>query len=328
MRAAEDEREAEHVIDLIGKVAAPGRDDGIGTHGANLIGQDLGLGIGEREHDWLLRHLRYHFAGNRTGDREADEYIRPDEGVGNGARLRLVRELGLVRIERARPPFIDHALPVSEQNVLPRNPKLHVVLGGRYRRCACAGEDDANLFDLLSDDLERVEKRSAGDDCRAVLVVVEDGNLHRLPQCLLDIKAIGRANVFEIDSTDGGLEQLTELDDVVGILRSHLEIEHVEISELLEEICLALHHGLGGQRADVAEPEHCGPIAYNRDEIALRRVLVGVVGVRLDLEAGHRNSRRVGECEVALIVEWLGRYYRDLPGASGCVVVEGIFTLH
>ena len=65
---------------------------------------------------------------------------------------------------------------------------------------------------------------------------MEDGDLHRVPQGLFYVEAVGRADVLEVDSADGWLEKLAELDDVVGILRADLEVEHIEIRELLEEI--------------------------------------------------------------------------------------------
>ena len=159
-----------------------------------------------------------------------------------------------------------------------------------------------------------------------MLVVVEDGNLHRLPERLLDVEAVGRADVLEVDSADGRLEELAELDDVVGILGADLEIEDVEVGELLEEVRLALHHRLAGERADVAEAEHGGAVGDDGDEVALRRVLVGVVGIGLDLEAGLGDAGRVGEREVALVVERLGRDDRDLSGPAARVVVEGVFA--
>jgi hypothetical protein len=55
------------------------------------------------------------------------------------------------------------------------------MLGGRDCRRARAGEDDFDLLYFLADAFEGVEERRAGDDRRPVLVVVEDGNLHRLP---------------------------------------------------------------------------------------------------------------------------------------------------
>ena len=127
------------------------------------------------------------------------------------------------------------------------------MLGRGDRRRARAGEHDLHRLDLLVDDLERVEQRGAGDDRGAVLVIVEDGNLHRLPKRFLDQEAVRRPDVFEVDPADGRLEELAEADHVFGLFGADFEIEDVEIGELLEEVTLALHDRLSGQRADVAE---------------------------------------------------------------------------
>ena len=101
-----------------------------------------------------------------------------------------------------------------------------------------------------------------------------------------------------------------------GFSEPDLEIEDVEVGELLEEIRLAFHHRLAGERADVAEPEHGGAVGDDGDEVALGRVLVDVVRILLDLEAGLGDARRVREREVPLIVQRLRGDDGDLAGPS------------
>ena len=48
-RAPEDVREPEHVVDLVRKVAAAGRDDGVGARRLRVGVADLRIGVGERE---------------------------------------------------------------------------------------------------------------------------------------------------------------------------------------------------------------------------------------------------------------------------------------
>ena len=271
-RAAEDEREAEDVVDLIRVVAAPRGDDRVVADGAHLVGGDLRIRIGEGEDDRPVGHLRDHLARDRAGDGEADEDVGADERVGDGARRRLANEARLVRVHVAVAAVVDHAGAVAHEDVLALHAEPHVVLGRADRRGAGAGEDDLHLVDLLADDLERVEERGAGDDRRAVLVVVEDGDLERLPQRLLDVEAVGRLDVLEVDPADGGLEELAELDDVVGRLGADLEVEDVDVGELLEEVALALHDRLAGERADVAESEDGGAVGDDGDEVAACRV--------------------------------------------------------
>jgi hypothetical protein len=50
-RAAEDEREAEDVVDLVGIVGAAGGDDRVVAHGLHLVREDLRHRVGEREDD-------------------------------------------------------------------------------------------------------------------------------------------------------------------------------------------------------------------------------------------------------------------------------------
>jgi C4-dicarboxylate-specific signal transduction histidine kinase len=71
--------------------------------------------------------------------------------------------------------------------------------------------------------------------------------------------------------------------------RADLEVEAVEVRELLEQVPLALHHRLAGERADVARAEHRGAVRDHGDEVALRGVPVRVVGVALDLQARTRR---------------------------------------
>ena len=114
-----------------------------------------------------------------------------------------------------------------------------------------------------------------------------------------------------------------------GILGSDLEIEDVEVGELLEEVPLAFHHRLAGERADVAEAEHGGAVGDDGDEVALGRVLVGELGIALDLEAGLGDAGRVGEREVALVgrAAWWGRPRSFRGGrSSGSRVRPGVWS--
>ena len=94
----------------------------------------------------------------------------------------------------------------------------------------------------------------------------------------------------------------------------------------LKRFALAFHDRLAGERADVAESEHGGAVGDDGDEVAARRVLVGGVGIVLDREAGLGDAGRVGEREVALVVERLGGDDGDLAGASARVIVESVFA--
>src|SRR3546814_2722636 len=54
-RAAKDEREAEHVVDLVGIIRPAGGDDHVGPHALGVGRADLGIGVRHHEHDRLGR---------------------------------------------------------------------------------------------------------------------------------------------------------------------------------------------------------------------------------------------------------------------------------
>jgi hypothetical protein len=65
------------------------------------------------------------------------------------------------------------------------------------------GKFDAT--DVLADIVQAVEYSGADDDRSAVLIVVEDRNLHALAQLALDLEALRRLDVFEVDAAKGRL---------------------------------------------------------------------------------------------------------------------------
>ena len=74
-RAAKDERKAQHVVDLVRIVRAAGGDDRVGPRRLGEVGHDLGLGIGERQDQRLVRHLREPFGLQHLPRRKAEKDI-------------------------------------------------------------------------------------------------------------------------------------------------------------------------------------------------------------------------------------------------------------
>ena len=69
-----------------------------------------------------------------------------------------------------------------------------------------------------------------------MLVIVEDGNLHRGAQGFLDLEAVGSLDVFEIDAAKRRFQQLAELDDLFGVVTIHFDVEDVDVGKTLEQI--------------------------------------------------------------------------------------------
>ena len=131
-----------------------------------------------------------------------------------------------------------------------------------------------------------VDEAGGGDDRGAVLVVVEDRDVHQLAQALLDDEAFRRLDVFEIDAAEAGAEVAHAIDELVDVPGVDLQIDGIDVGEALEQHRLAFHHRLGGQRAQIAQAQDRGAVGDHRHQVALGRVVVGRVGILGDAQHG------------------------------------------
>ena len=310
--AAEDEREAEHVVDLVRIIRAAGRDDRIGARGHREFGADLRLGVGHREDDRRGGHVLDHLRRERSCRGEPQEHVGADQRLGQRARLgdRGVRGLPLVDALAA---LVDHALAVTEDDVVAAHAHRLHEFGAGDRRGTGAVDDDLDLGQLAACEQARVDQAGGGDDRGAVLVVMEDRDVHPLAQRLLDDEAFGRLDVLEVDAAEGRLHQLDRVDEAVHVLGLQLDIDRVDVGEALEENRLAFHHRLAGERAEIAHAEDRGAVRDHRDEVPLGGIVVDGGGIVVDRLHRHRDAGRIGERQVALRGHRLGGDDLDLP---------------
>ena len=191
---------------------------------------------------------------------------------------------------------------------------------------AGAVADELGGLDLAAGQIERVEQAGGGDDRGAVLVVMEDRDVEQFAQALLDHETFRRLDVFEIDAAPALAEQLDAIDDLVGILGGHFEIDGIDIGEALEQDRLAFHHRLCRKRAAVAEAEDGGAVGDDGDEIALGRVVVGAAFVLGDREHRDGDARRIGQRQVALGRHRLGGDDFQLAGPANAVKLQGFLV--
>ena len=190
------------------------------------------------------------------------------------------------------------------------------------RRCARAGRDDLHLVDLLAGEGERVLDRGPHDDRGAMLVVMEHRDFHARLELVFDLEAFGRLEILQVDAAEGRLQRRDHRDHVIAIVRVDLDVEHVDAGEFLEQDRLAFHHRLAGERADVAEPENRRSVRDDGDQIGARGQLGRLRRVGDDRLAGRRDTRRIGEREIALAAERLRRLDLQLSGLRRAVVGE------
>src|SRR5208283_1480280 len=111
-----------------------------------------------------------------------------------------------------------------------------------------------------------------------MLIVMENGNFHRFSKTLFNVKTFRRFDIFEVDASEGRLEQLDCQDHFVRVFRIQLYVKNVNISKSFEQNGLALHDGLRGQRADVAQPKYGCAIGDDRDKVSLRGIFEYLLG--------------------------------------------------
>jgi hypothetical protein len=136
-----------------------------------------------------------------------------------------------------------------------------------------------------------------------VLVVVKNRDLEAAAQLALDVEALGRLDVLQVDAAEGRFERSDDLDQLVRVVLVQFQVEHVDAGELLEEDCLALHHRLGGERADVAEPEDRRAVGDDGHQVSAAGVAKCIGRVRNDLKASRRDARRVRKRQVTLVAQ-------------------------
>src|SRR3546814_6644509 len=89
-----------------------------------------------------------------------------------------------------------------------------------------------------------------------------------------------------------------------------------DLGEALVQHRLAVHHRLGRLGAEVAEAEHRGAVGDDGDDVALGGVVVGLRLVVANAQAGRGNAGRIGQREIALGGQRLGRLNLELAGPA------------
>ena len=191
-----------------------------------------------------LRHRLDHLGLERAGGRQAEEHVGAVQRLGQRARVGLdrMRRLPLVEVGAA---LVDHALAVAHDDMVVAHAHRLDQLGAGDRRGAGAVDHDLDVLELAPGQVAGVDQAGGGDDRGAVLVVVEDRDVHPLAQRLLDDEAVGRGDVLEVDAAEARLEQRDRVDEPLRVLGVELDVDRIDVGEALEQHRLAFHHRLG-----------------------------------------------------------------------------------
>ena len=305
--ATKDVGKAEDVVDLIRVVGAAGADHRVRPGFKREFRHDLGFGLASAITSGVARHLLEHLGLQHAAGREAKENVGAGNSVSERARAGVASVDLLPSVHQRVATLVYDPVDVADDDVVPACAERDEKIERSERRCASAGADDLDLADPLAGELKRVDDCRGNNDRRSVLIVVEDGNAHAGLRLLLDLETFGTLDVLKIDSAKGRLERDDDVDQLVDVQFRDLNVEDIDAGEFLEQNRLAFHHRLGGERADSAEAEDRGAVAEDGDQILPRGVDRRAVGIGRNRLAWKGDARRIGEREVALIGERLGR---------------------
>jgi hypothetical protein len=152
------------------------------------------------------------------------------------------------------------------------------------------------------------------------------GMVEQLLQLGLDAEALGALDVLEVDAAEGDADVLDDGDDLVGIGGRDLDVDGVDVGEALEEHPLALHHRLGGERAEIAQAQDGRAIGDHRYEIAFGGVVVGRLRILVDLQHRHGDARRIGQRQIPLGGHRLGGNDGDLARGGQAVETQRLLV--
>ena len=257
----------------------------------------------------MLIHAFEHFGAQHIGTGEAEENIFAGHGIGQYALAVVGNGVMFFRFIHALFVFarlVNHAFRITHGNVFALHAQSHQQIQAGNRRCAGAGAHQSGVFDVFAHHAQAVEHGGGGDDGGAVLVIVKHGNVAALAQLFLDIKAFGRFDVFEVDAAESRLQRGDNVDDFIGIGFVHFQIKHINAGEFFKQHAFAFHHGLAGQRADIAQAEHGGAVGNHRHQIAAGGVFIGSQRVVVDFHAGCRHAGRISQRQIVLGGQGLG----------------------
>ena len=303
----EDVRETQHIVDLVGVVAAARGNDGIAADSLHVFGADFRVGVGQGQNHRVGGHAGDHLFFEHAPGRQAQKHVGAFNHLGQRAGRGFLGELDLVVVHQFGAAFVNHTRQIGDENVFARHANFYQQAQASQRGCASTRGDQLDGFDVFAGNLEAIENCCAHHDGGAMLVVMKNRNLHAFAQFALDIKTIWCLDVFQVDAAKSGLERGDDVDQFVQVIAFvDFQVKHVDAGELLEQDAFALHHRFCGQWANVAEPQNGGAVGDHCHQITPRGVLVGVVGVFDDFFTRCRHARRIRQCQIMLVDQLFG----------------------
>ncbi len=155
-RAAENERKAEYVIDLIRIVGTTGGQNGIRAGGLGNFRHDLGGGVGHGENQRVGCHFLDHVDLQDTGAGQTQKQVGAVDGIVQGAILCLHRIAFFPGVHPFCTAFVDDPVAVDHSDIgfLQSHADQQVHAGNTG--CSGTGHHQFDVFNLFVDNPESV----------------------------------------------------------------------------------------------------------------------------------------------------------------------------
>ena len=242
-RTAEDERETQHVVDLVGEIRPARRNQRVRGHGARGLWINLGVGVGQRKNNRLITHLGDHLGFQNARARQPKEHIRAVDHLIKRAQITGLCVLGLLIGHLAGAAFVNQSFDVAQPHVFAFHAQFqqHVQTGNA--RSTATGRDDLDVLKLLTGKVQRVCRGGPHNNGCAVLIVVENRDVHPLAAQLFDDKTIRRLDVLKVNRAKRRLKRADNIRKFFGVWLVQLNVKTIDVGEFLEQDRFALHHG-------------------------------------------------------------------------------------
>ena len=243
-RPAENVRKAQNVVHLIGVIGPPRGHNGIAADFGHLFGGNFGIGVGHGKNNGIFRHAGNHIPVHGTFRGQTDKHIgalqglrqRPQGGV-HGVTL-----FPWVHVFAAA--FVNHPFGVTQNAVFAGQAHvLNQFNTGNGRRPRPVDHNFGVLKGPIGQ-MQGIDHPRQRDDGRAVLVIVEYGDIQQLFEFVFNDKTFRGLDILKVDAPKGVAEIPDAVDEGFGVFGVHLNINPVDVSEAFEQNGFALHHGL------------------------------------------------------------------------------------
>ena len=136
-----------------------------------------------------------------------------------------------------------------------------------------------------------------------MLVIVHDRDVQHLVEASLDLEALRRLDVLQLDGAESGRDDRDGANNLLGVLARQQDGHAVDTDQRIEQDRLALHHRHAGHRPDVAQAQDGRAVGHDGHGVSDRGVLVLQLWRLLDQLAHLGHARRVDLAQSRQTVE-------------------------